>query len=32
MEVPVHLKRDYTIPVQIRDDGPVYFQLDERIH
>jgi hypothetical protein len=25
MEVPVHLKCDYTIPVQIRNDGSVYF-------
>jgi hypothetical protein len=25
MDVPFHLKCDYTIPVQIRDDGSVYF-------
>lgn len=31
LEVPFHLKRKYTVPIQIFFDGPVYLDLNERI-
>lgn len=31
LAVPFHLKREYTLPVKIQFDGPVYFEFDERV-
>ena len=31
LEVPFHLKRQYTVPIQIFFDGPVYLDLDEKV-
>lgn len=31
LEVPFHLKRQYTVPIQIYFDGPVYLDLDEKV-
>lgn len=31
MDVPFHLKREYTVPIQIAFDGPVYLDLDEHL-
>lgn len=32
MDVPFHLKREYTVPIQIAFDGPVYLELDEHLN
>ena len=31
LDVPFHLKREYTIPVKIQFDGPVYFEFNEPV-
>ena len=32
LDVPFHLKRSYTVPIQIHFKGPVYFEFDEFVN